>query len=279
MSDNYHLLTDYHMHSTFSPDGDHSIEQLCARAVELGLREIAVTEHAEWHTGYPRPGFTVVDDYFEAIETCRAKYAPFGLQLHAGVELGNPHEFSAEATELIESYPFDVIIGSVHWLGDKNIHAPNCFTGLDPKQVYVDYFATMKRLVENFKIDILAHFDRILFRGVELYGEFDPLPLEDIIRDALRAVARANCSLELNTAHVMDKPGWQPALLTMFQWYRAEGGQSVVINSDAHRTPEIARDFVEAERLLTEAGFSLPRQHLHLTSAHIPLVSSTSTGS
>ena len=81
----YDITSDYHMHSTFSVDGQDTIEALGWRALALGLSEIAITEHAEWH---PRGGGLFdVDAYFDEIARCRALFAPQGLTIHSGVEL------------------------------------------------------------------------------------------------------------------------------------------------------------------------------------------------
>ena len=38
---------DYHLHSEFSFDSSEKIENICKKAVEEGISEIAVTDHAE----------------------------------------------------------------------------------------------------------------------------------------------------------------------------------------------------------------------------------------
>ena len=40
---------DYQMHSTFSEDGDDTLEAMCHRAIELGIPEIGFFEH--WDVG------------------------------------------------------------------------------------------------------------------------------------------------------------------------------------------------------------------------------------
>jgi histidinol-phosphatase (PHP family) len=40
-------MLDYHVHSTFSPDGEMTMEEACRQAVSLELKEIAVTDHME----------------------------------------------------------------------------------------------------------------------------------------------------------------------------------------------------------------------------------------
>ena len=53
-------LADYHVHSAWSPDGKHSIEELAARAVEIGLDELCITDHVDT---YYWKGFTPRDDF------------------------------------------------------------------------------------------------------------------------------------------------------------------------------------------------------------------------
>lgn len=262
------ILTDYHMHSTFSPDGDDPPAALCQRAVDLGLQEIALTEHAEWHPNYSTEGFPQVDAYFEAIERCRLQFESLGLTVYAGIELGNPHQCVEPVTELLTEYPFDVVLASLHWLYDKNIHLEEVFVGHDPYQVYADYFTELSLMAMGFDFDILAHFDRILWRGTLLGIEFVPLRLEPVIREALATIARYGRVLELNTTFLDHNPNWNDSLVTMLRWYLQEGGTQVVVNSDAHRIGEIARHQEIAVDLLNRAGFELSD---HLFRVGLPL--------
>lgn len=258
------IITDYHMHSTFSPDADHSPEMMCQRALELGLTEIAITEHAEWHPKMPLNGLPKVAAYFEAIAACRAQFEPLGLRVYSGVELGNPHHYPVEAAALLAKHNFEVVVASLHWLAGQNIHEAVCFADRDPDEVYADYFAELGQMTMNFEFDILAHFDRILWRGTLLGHTFEPRHLEPEIRDALSIIARHGRTLELNTTFLAHQLHWRPALTTMFAWFREEGGTRVVVNSDAHRTHEVGRNRALAEALLCEAGFSIPEQLLHV---------------
>lgn len=252
------ILTDYHMHSTFSPDGDDSPESLCQQALRLGLQQIAITEHAEWHPAFSVKGLPQANDYLAAIEQCRARFGPLGLTVYAGVELGNPHQYQQQADALITQYPFEVVLASLHWLYGKNIHLEEVFANNDPYRVYADYFIELGQMVLNFDFDIVAHFDRILWRGTLLGIHFDPLPLESVIRDTLSIIAQYGRVLELNTAFLAHTPHWHKALVTMLQWYGQEGGTKVAVNSDAHRIAEIGRHFGIAKDILNQAGFNLP---------------------
>ena len=258
------IKTDYHMHSIFSPDAHDRPETLCERALELGLTGIAITEHAEWHPSRGQNGFPRVAEYFEAIESCRAEFGPRGLTVLRGVELGNPHEYPEEALLLLADYPFDVVIGSLHWLYGDNIQLESCFANRNPDDVYTDYFADLGRMAADFDFDIVAHFDRVIWRGTLLGAEFDPWRYESNIRDALATIARYGRALELNTRFLTHTPNWNKALVTMLFWFLQEGGAHIVVNSDAHRAGELGRNLLLAQELLTLAGFSLPEQLLQI---------------
>lgn len=246
------LLTDLHMHSIYSPDGHHTPDAMFQRGLELGLEAMAITEHAEWHKG--DAGFPRVEEYFHATLACRTKFAQQGLGVYTGVELGNPHIYARQAYHLLDEFPFDIIIGSVHWLYDINIHDTAVFRGRNLNEVYTDYFYEASRLCEEFPIDILAHFDRILWRATLLGLPFYPTQLEKPIRTMLSTVVRRGISLELNTRHLAMNPTWRENLTTILTWFKEEGGLGLVVNSDAHQTSQITLNFDIAETLLRQTG-------------------------
>lgn len=243
------------MHSTFSVDGQDSIEALCWRALALGFSEIAITEHAEWHPRWWGTFDTAA--YFSELDRCKTEFAPRGLTIYSGVELGNPHEFQRQANELVSGNPFDVRIASLHWLYGENIHDASCFAGREPLDVYADYFAALGHMAADFSaIDVVAHFDRILWRGALLGIPFRPQAIENVVRDALATIAWRGLALELNTRLLDHAPGWRPALVEMLGWYREEGGQRVVVNSDAHRVGQMGANLELAAAILLEAELS-----------------------
>jgi histidinol-phosphatase (PHP family) len=260
------IVTDYHMHSTFSPDAHDPPAELCRRALELGFTAIAITEHAEWHPVRQQDGFPNADDYFAAIAQVQAEFEPLGLTVYSGIELGNPQDYPVQAAELVAAYPFDLVIGSLHWLYGENLQLEPCFAHRDPYQVYIDYFVELERMVTSFDFDMVAHFDRIFYRGVQLGAAFDAARLEPVVRPTLAAIARYDRALELNTRYLKHKFNWNEALVTMLRWFLEEGGSRVAVNSDAHRAAELGRNLELAEELLLMAGFKLPEQFLTLTS-------------
>lgn len=257
MSELQAVVTDYHMHSTFSPDGHVPPEALCRQALAVGLTEIAITEHAEWRPGWA-PGLPRAAEFMAAIEQCRATFGPQGLRVLAGVEVGNPHEHPDEVHALLAAHPFDVVLGSLHWLHGENIHHEACFAGRCADDLYADYFTEMGRMVGRADIDVVAHFDRIFWRGTLLGFPCDPQRCEPIVRGALAAIVRQNVALELNTKFLALEPGWSAALVVVLRWFREMGGSRVVLGSDAHCPEMIGRNLARGAELLRAAGFEAP---------------------
>lgn len=247
------ISTDFHMHSTHSLDGSNSIAELCEQALTLGLTHIAVTDHVEWMPSgsHQRPDF---DRYFDEVNECRNRYSGQGLTLLSGLELGNPHEHRAEVETLLSSYPFDVVIGSMHWLNGQNIHYTSCFDGQDPYDVYSAYFRQIGKIAASVDCRIIAHFDRIFWPGSARFGPPEIELVEESVRYAVRAMAEHGRILELNTRFLTHEPSWNTSLRKVLRWYKEEGGQFVAVNSDAHRISEIGRNRTIGEELIMAAG-------------------------
>ena len=259
MTEDY-LHTDFHMHSHFSPDAQNHMLEMCERAVDLGYTAVAFTDHAEWHPNWPfRLDF---DDYFQQIAVARQQYERQGLRILSGVEYGNPHQFPDEIEQLREKYSFDVQIGSLHWLYGQNIHNKACFKFKHPDLVYNHYFSELLKIVDVSEIDILAHFDRIFWRGYKEGFFIDKLQVGSVARELFTAVVEKNIALELNTRLLSDTLQWHDLLLMFLSWYKEVGGNQVVLNADAHNTDQIGVNRQLAISLLAQVDLK-PAPHFH----------------
>lgn len=245
---------DLHNHSQFSPDATDTMDAMCAHAVQQGLAAIAFTEHAEWHPRWhTMPAW---DRYFAEIERCRAVDGPAGLTVLSGVELGNPHDHAAAAEALCAAYPFDVIVAAQHWLDGRSVQMEGCFHHRRPNDVYAAYFSALGEMAATTPAHIVAHFDRILWRGTMLGSPLQPRRVEGALRDCLATIAWRGPALELNTRFLRAEPNWRDELLLLLRWFREEGGRKVVISSDAHNTWQLGANGDLALDLLAAAGLA-----------------------
>jgi len=111
---------DYHMHSTFSCDCQAPMADMCQAAVTLGIPEIGFTEHFDHHTRDECKDYFKLEPWAADLARCQRQFGS-RLTVRAGIELGEPHLFAAEARAILARYPFDYALCSLHWVGDDSV--------------------------------------------------------------------------------------------------------------------------------------------------------------
>src|SRR5512140_3732734 len=113
------LLADYHMHTPLCRHAVGEPVDYAAQAVKLGFAEIGFSDH----NPMPRDDF---DDwrmraadlpaYVE--EVARARREHPGLTIKLGLEIDYLPGYEAWIRELAARYPWDYLIGSVHYVSE-----------------------------------------------------------------------------------------------------------------------------------------------------------------
>ncbi len=244
------------MHSRNSCDSDATMAQMAAVALERGLCEIAFTEHYDLNPADQCPGFYDPASFFEQIEVARAEFEPQGLTIRAGVEMGEPHLYRETQGPVLSRWPYDVVLGSLHWVGDHNVFDPAYYQARTPAEAFGPYFAELVEMIEGGGFEVLAHVDVVKRTGFDVYRQFDTCAWEDLYRPVWQACLDHGIAVEINTG------GWRrdvreahPALESL-RWYREMGGELLTLGSDAHRPEHVAYRFEDALALARAAGFS-----------------------
>jgi len=241
------VIVDYHMHLR-DPDERvvftvEAIERFLETATRRGIDEIGFTEHvyyfrqtAEvWDVPYLTERCVHdLDAYCEAV--LQAKRV--GLPVKLGLEVDYAAERQARLAELLEPYPFDYLLGSVHWLDGLAVDMePGIWARLSVDEVWARYFAALAELTASGFVDVLAHPDLVKILGKRPADPSAHYP-------ALDGVA-----LEISTAGLHKRVGEiypDPALLR---------GAPITLASDAHVPENVGRDFDRALALAREAGY------------------------
>ena len=66
-------IGDYHIHTRFSCDSEAEMTEVCEAAILHGMREIAITDHADFGPN-DMPGCFRPIDYLKEIEYCRSLF-------------------------------------------------------------------------------------------------------------------------------------------------------------------------------------------------------------
>jgi histidinol-phosphatase (PHP family) len=259
----------YHMHSRFSEDGDDSPEEMCRRALELGLPEIGFSEH--WDVGpyEHHPRFFKPEPWYAELERLRGLFAG-KLTIRAGVEVAEPHLYPHETAELLQRTPFDYVIGSVHFNGPHFMFDEKYFRAHTADEVYGSYFDEVEKMLVTADIDIVAHLDIPARTARPILG-YEPVRYEQQIRRILEKVIARGLALDVNVGG-LRKPArnLMPDPLIL-KWYAEMGGQRVTLGSDGHRIPEVAMHLDRALEAIRAAGIQYVTQFERRKAALLPL--------
>lgn len=247
-------FVDYHVHTTFSCDARDTVDAMCRRAIELGLQEIAFTEHADFEHADSCYGYFRPAAYFQAIEAARRLYGD-SLAIRVGVEVGEPHRYPDQTAELLQAYPFDFVLGSLHWVDGYPGFSPKFFDGRPAEDAWRSYFEELARMCGAGDFDVLAHLDLPKRHGVGRNCTFHLEPYENLIRAALRGLIERGKGIEINCSglrYPMHEPLPGPMVV---QWYRELGGEILTVGTDAHSISHLGQGIKYGFDMAREAGF------------------------
>ena len=163
------MIVDYHLHLR-DDDGNvaHRLDAVAPfveTALARGVDEIGFTEHvyyfrqtAEiWDVPYlsDRCVFDL-DAYCEAV--LEAKRG--GLPVKLGIEVDYVGERQERLAELLEGYPWDFRLGSVHWLDGAAVDmSPGAWDVMTVDEIWQAYTTALCELAVGGSVDVLAHLD------------------------------------------------------------------------------------------------------------------------
>jgi len=246
------LPGDYHVHTSFS-DGTGSIEECATRALEVGLPEIAIADHIAAAPASDEHWWVAPDRLAEYCDEVRAVAARHGdIRVLLGIEAEYVEGGEAELDELLDCWPFEVVVLGVHVVDGFAFDDP-ALRG-DPRWNDADaflarYYQVVRRAAEYGRFDVLAHLDYI-----GLWGHQPGPAARRELDAALDALAASGGALELNTDRISDPAGVMypsPAILRAAR----DRGIPLVIDSDAHEAEHVGRLLDEAIALARESGY------------------------
>ena len=245
---------DYHMHSTFSEDGASFPEEMCRRAVKLGIPEIGLTEH--WDVGpYEKnPRFFQPEPWYAEMERLRDLFAG-KLTIRAGIEVSEPHLYPQPAAEVLTRAPFDYVLGSVHFVGPHLMFDEAYFRACTADEVYRAYFTEVETLLQTADLDILAHLDIPVRTAKPILG-YDPTRYEHQIRRILRLVIDRNLALDVNAAGLRKAAQNLMPDPLILKWYAGMGGKHITLGSDAHTANHVGLHLDLALEAVHAAGIT-----------------------
>lgn len=292
-------MLDYHVHlwphELVAEPAELRLERLasyCELAQANGVGEIALTEHlfrfrdvrplldSVWKdeenpelklqmSGYFEHHATAqLDAYVEAVLEAKAAGLPVVLGLEVDYYPGRMDEVAA----LLSGYPFDVLLGSVHWLGRW------MFDVLDESAVQHEwerrgteaawsaYTDAVCELAQADCVDVLAHPDVIKVAG----HRPSATRLEECHERIATAAAASGLAAEISSA------GWRkpaaeayPATALLSEFFRR--GVPVTTASDTHGQSNLAERGASLRELAVGAGYGSLRAFRGRLGVDVPI--------
>ena len=220
---------------------------------ELGLSEIAIADHISAAPGPDEDWWVRPDrlaEYCAEVRAVAARHADIKVLL--GIEAEYYAGREAELDELLDRWPFEVVVLGVHVVDGFAFDDPSLRDDArwdDPDAFLAAYYRTARRAAEYGRFDVFAHFDYI-----GLWGHRPGPAARRELEAALDALAASGAALELNTDRISDPAGVMypsPAILRAAH----ARGIPLVIDSDAHEAAHVGRLWDEAITVAREAGY------------------------
>ena len=256
-----------------------TLEQIAAyveAAQARGITELAITEHlfrftvatdrlwGVWDDD-PNPALRAqMEGYWrdhtgadlDAYVNCVVEAKAAGLPVVLGLEVDYYRGRMDTVAELLAGYPFDVLLGSIHWidawmfdvLGDDAVETERRHRGVE--DLWCSYTVALEELASSGAVDVLAHPDL-----AKVAGDKPDEPLLDELNARIAgAAASSGMAAEVSSAGWRKPVAEQYPAKSLLHMFR-ERGVPVTTASDAHRLSEVAFRTEDLRPLLTEAGY------------------------
>lgn len=229
------INADLHVHSKFSIDSQAEMHDICKKAISLGLKYIAFTDHFDMNPNDHGYQFFNYDRFSKAIDEVRQEFEG-DLTVIKGVEFSEPHLYP-EALRKLHSLDFDIFLGSVHFIGPDFIGERDLRQKMTVEEINRRYYEEVLKAVEFGEFDVLAHLD---FPKRYLKQE---LVNEELIQEIIQKLIKKNIALELNTSTIRKGLGETSPGIGILVKYLSAGGRRITVGSDAHTPADIGAGF------------------------------------
>lgn len=247
-------IVDYHMHTPLCGHASGQPREYAEQALRAGLSEIGFSDHAPL-LSHRDPGITMDFDqlplYCQMIEQVQKEFQG-RLTVRLGIEADFLPGFEAKTAELLKQYPYDYVIGSVHFIDNWCFDNPDEIKGwdhADTNRIYGQYYDYLRRSAASRLFDVMGH--------VELVKKFGHRPttsfMEEIKKTA-EAFRASGVAIEINTSGLRKPVKEIYPSLDILKVY-CQAGIPITFGSDAHAAADVGKDFDQAGDLARAAGY------------------------
>jgi len=254
---------DYHTHHERCGHAIGKLEDYVQRGIALGLDQLGLSDHlpllhVDPESYYPEMAMPLAElpRYVEECLMLKERYRGI-IDLRVGLEADYIEGYEQEIRDLLAPYPWDYLIGSVHFLGEWDITDFRQVHGWEGKavlEVYRRYYEAVSKSAASGLYDIIGHMDVIKRFGYAPVADEDKAEVRELELGALKIISDNGIAMELN-ASGLTKPCREMFPAAHVLKAALELGIPLTLGSDAHDPDKLGDGLVEARRLLWETGF------------------------
>ena len=234
------MVTDFHVHTEMSCDSEAKISEYIDIAKRKKVDAVCFTDHVDFNLIDEGYHYYNPDNFFDYYSKFCSD-PDIGVDIHAGIEFSEPHLYGNEL-EKLKKYPYDFIIGSVHYVGDL-FPSQTVREQYTAKEFYELYWKEVYKCVLFGGFDCLGHIDFPKRYYGELYYQ------EELIREIFQIMLQKNIILEINTSSLRKGLTTTMPSDELLEIYKHCGGNYITIGSDAHVAEDLAANNAEAQKL------------------------------
>jgi histidinol-phosphatase (PHP family) len=237
-------MFDFHLHTRVSFDSTGEPIDIVKAAENAGLKEICFTDHYDFNDVFKdnRDIFTM-DEYRDAYDSLTSEK----VKIRRGVEFGLTHWNQKELDDLLASYDFDFVIGSVHFTGGYDPYYPEFWTHNGIDTAFEKYLLQSLECVKTqTNFDVLGHLNYVCksehspTRKPLYYADY-----ADLCDEIMKTLVINGKGMEINTSGV-DRVGDFLPSIDFIKRFRELGGEIITIGSDAHDASRVGQYIPEA---------------------------------
>jgi histidinol-phosphatase (PHP family) len=191
--------------------------------------------------------FLTLDEYFSRIQTVQEET---GFDVRIGLEVDFVPEKNAEIQQVIQTRPWDFLIGSVHEIDGVPFEMESRFDREKGEALWLHYFALLREAVSSDYFSLVSH--PVRMRSV---NPFLPAHLDDELEQLAALATRHNVALEINGYDIRAYPSLVRHLARACALHRTP----ISVGSDAHDPRGVAQGHLLSAEVLHEAGIKQVR--------------------
>ncbi|MBE6665824.1 MAG: histidinol-phosphatase HisJ family protein [Ruminococcaceae bacterium] len=254
-------MFDLHIHTRHSPDSNQTLDEICAQAVKIGLKGIAICDHVDLWFAKELQTDQAIRNCIADVKKARERYGS-RLTILQGMEMAEYLYDPQTAEQILSLGEWDVVLGSVHSVRFEMID--DSYSRIDFSTMPMEtidrflkeYFRHIAEMIEKTDFDVLSHLTCPLrYINGKYHRNADILRHRDEILSIFEQIIQKEIALEINTSNFDGDFGKLMPDIRLLQTYKKMGGKRITLASDAHIPQNIGKGFAEITALLQDIGF------------------------